>query len=362
MRGQGNVGGTDGVLGIPVTANHEYWDVLPAMNANWEVADNFLIRFAASQTMSRPQLASLTPGTTSFASGLNAAGAAPAITVGNPYLSPFRSTNFDLSFERYFGRSGLIGVTLFHKELASFPQQIAGEAPLSTVFEPEIYEQLLASMTSPTLRAYTEAGGVWAIRQFQDAPGGTIKGIEVNLQSDFGFISPALENFGVTANYTHISSTLNYLTGTVLSTRQGQTGSTAQNQFAEGPFLNTSPDAFNATVYYEDDRFSARVSSAYRKRYVNRFPLASGTCAVGITTNAGAACNSPVIADFGYTEDTLNVDFASSFNLTDWIRLTFEARNLLNETTHRTMYQANPVTQTYQSTGRVFTAGARVTF
>ncbi|HEX9932360.1 MAG TPA: TonB-dependent receptor, partial [Allosphingosinicella sp.] len=362
VNGRGSVGATDGTLGIPVTARHSYWDVLPSLNANYEVAEDFLIRFAASRTISRPQLASLTPGTTSFASGLNAQGAAPAITVGNPYLSPFRSNNVDLSFERYFGRSGLIGVSLFYKDLESFPQQIAGEAPLSTVFEPAIYNQLLASMTSPTLRAYTEANGVWAVRQFQDAPGGTIKGIEVNVQSDFGFISPALENFGVTANYTHIESTLNYLTGTVLGTRQNQEGPAPENFFAEGPFLNTSPDAFNATVYYEDSTFSARVSAAYRERYVNRFPLASGTCSVGINTNAGGPCNAPVIADFGYTENTLNVDFASSVNLTDWIRLTFEARNLTNAVTHRSMYEANPVTQTYQSTGRVFTAGARVTF
>ena len=94
---------------------------------------------------------------------------------------------------------------------------------------------------------------------------------------------------------------MNYLTSTILATRQGASAATAQNSFAEGPFLNTSPDAFNATVYYENETFSARVSAAYRERYVNRFPLASGTCAVGITTNAGAACNSPVIADFGYT-------------------------------------------------------------
>jgi TonB-dependent receptor len=365
VTGRGRVGATDGTEGVPVVARNTYWDVLPSLNANWEVADNFLVRFAASQTISRPQLNALTPGTTSFpntAGALNAGGAAPSITVGNPYLSPFRSTNFDLSFERYFGRSGLIGVTLFHKNLASFPQQIAIEVPLQSVFEPAIYQQLVQQFTNATFREYVESGGLFAVRQFRDAPGGTIKGIEVNVQTGFGFISPALENFGITANYTHIESSLNYLTNTVLNTRRDQAGGTAQNTFAEGPFLNTSPDAFNATVYYEDEVFSARVSAAYRERYVNRFPLAAGTCSPGTTTNAGAACNSPVIADFGYTENTLNVDFASSINVTDWVRLTFEARNLLNETQHRTMYQANPVTQTYQSTGRVFTAGARITF
>jgi TonB-dependent receptor len=362
VTGRGNVGGSRSAVGLPVEASHEYTDVLPSLNANWEVMDDFLIRFAASRTIARPMLQNLTPGTTAFSTGLNANGTAPSVTVGNPYLSPFTSNNFDLSFERYFGRSGLIAVTLFYKDLESFPQQLASEAPLADVFEDAIYQQILANMTSPTLREYTQAGGVWAIRQFQDAPGGTIKGVEINVQSDFGFISPALANFGITANFTHIESQLNYLTSTVLSTRQGQGGTTAQNTFAQGPFLNTSPDAFNATLYYENDTWSARVSGAYRERYVNRFPLASGTCAVGIDTNGGAACNSPVIADFGYTENMLNVDAAASWRVTDWVRLTLEGRNLTNAATHRTMYQANPVTQTYQSTGRVITAGARITF
>jgi len=363
--GRGRVGATDGTEGIPVVARNTYWDYLPSMNATWEAADDFLIRFAASKTISRPQLGSLTPGTTSFPNltgALNNAGNAPAITVGNPYLSPFRSTNFDLSFERYFGRSGLIGVALFYKKLDSFPQQIATELPLQSVFEPAIYEQLVQQFTNPTFREYVEEGGLFAVRQFRDAPGGTIKGLEVNVQSDFGFIGDAFRNFGITANYTHIESELTYLTNTILSTRRDQTEGTAVNEFAEAPFLNTSPDAFNATLYYEDKKFSARVSAAYRERYVNRFPLAAGTCSPGTTTNNGGPCNSPVIGDFGFTENTLNVDFATSYNLTDWIRLTFEARNLTNETTHRTMYEASPVTQLYQSTGRVFTAGARLTF
>lgn len=362
VEGNGNVGGTDGVAGLPVTASNEYTDYLPSLNIIYEPARDFLVRFAFSKTIARPQLASLTPGTTAFANGLNANGTAPAITVGNPYLSPFRSTNLDLSFERYFGRNGLVAVVLFQKNLDTFPQQIAGEAPLSTVFEPDIYQQLVAAMTSPTLRAYTLADGVWAIRQFQDAPGGTIRGVEITAQTDFFFLPEPFDKFGFIANFTHIDSELTYLTGTVLATRQGQAVATAQNSFAEGPFLNTSPDAFNATLYYEDSKFSARVSAAYRTRYVNRFPLASGTCAVGTTTNGGAACNAPVIADFGYTENTLNVDFASSYNVTEFLRLTLEARNLTNEPTYRTMYEANPVTQLYQSTGRILTVGARLTF
>jgi TonB-dependent receptor len=365
VQGEGRVGATDGVAGIPVTANNKYLDILPALNIIYEPMDDSLVRFAFSKTMSRPQLASLTPGTTSFpniAGGLNAQGNAPAITVGNPYLSPFRSTNFDLSFEKYFGRNGLVAVTLFQKNLDSFPQQLASEVPLSAVFEPDIYAQLVPLFTNATFRAYVEGGGLFAVRQFQDAPGGKIQGVELTAQTDFFFLPAPFDGFGVIANYTHIKSELTYLTNTILSTRRDGTGAPAQNEFATGPFLNTSPNAFNATLYYENDTFSGRVSAAYRTRYVNRFPLATGTCAVGINTNNGAACNSPVIADFGYTENTLNVDAAFSLNVTKNLKLTLEGRNLTNEPQYRTMYGNNPVTQSYSSTGRVFTAGARMIF
>jgi TonB-dependent receptor len=365
VEGEGRVGATDGTEGIPVTANHSYTDYLPSLNVIYEPVRNFLVRFAFSKTISRPQLASLTPGTTSFpniSGGLNAQGNAPAITVGNPYLSPFRATNLDLSFERYFGRNGLFAVTLFQKKLDSFPQQLASEVPLSSVFEPGIYDQLVPLFTNAAFRAYVESGGLFAVRQFQDAPGGTIRGVEITAQTDFFFLPAPFNRFGVTANYTRLDSKLTYLTNTILSTRRDQAGGTAQNQFATGPFLNASPNSFNATLYYEDEAFSARVSAASRTRYVNRFPLATGTCAVGINTNNGGPCNSPVIGDFGFTEDTLNIDAALAYNLTKNIKLTLEGRNLTNETQYRTMYENDPVTQNYASTGRIVTAGARIIF
>ena len=69
-----------------------------------------------------------------------------------------------------------------------------------------------------------------------------------------------------------------------------------------------------------------------------------------------------MVADFGYNEDTLNVDVALGLNVTKFAKLTLEARNLTNDPQYRTMYAANPVTQTYASTGRIVTAGLRLVF
>ncbi len=361
VRGSGSVGGAaNAVAGVLVTARNEYTDFLPAFNAAWEFRRDTLLRLAAAKVIARPQLAALTPGTTSFPTGLNAT-TAPQITVGNPFLSPYRANNYDIALEHYFGRGGLISVAYFMKDLANFPQQIAGEYPLQSIYDEATLQAIYASIVSPTLLDYTRQGGVYAVRQFNDAPGGKIRGVEVNVQSQFYFLPGFLKNFGITANYTHISSKLNYLTSAQLATTRTSTG-TAVNLYAPGPFLNTSPDAFNATLYYEDGKFSIRGSGAYRKRYVTRFPLASGTCAVGLTTNNGAVCNSPVVSDFGFRESQLNVDASMSYAITSFAKLSLEGRNLTNVTTYSTEYQADPVAQNYQSTGRVITAGLRLVF
>ncbi|OYY91026.1 MAG: TonB-dependent receptor [Sphingomonas sp. 28-66-16] len=363
VRSTGSVGAAgNGGIGLVVTASNEYTDVLPSTNMVWTIARNFLFRFAASKVIARPQLNSLTPGTTSFPTGLPTNGSAPSVTVGNPYLKPFRATNYDISFERYFGKNGLVSVAFFMKDLANFPQQTAGEVPLSSVYDAATYQLILGTITSPTLLAYAQGNGVFAVRQYNDAPGGTIKGVELNVQSNFSFLPAPFDNFGITANYTHIDSSLSYLTGTTLATTQTGTTSTAVNSYASAPFLNASPDAFNATLYYEDSKFSIRFSGAYRTRYVNRFPLATGTCSVGLTTNAGGVCNSPVLADFGYREATFNLDFASSYALTPWARISLEARNLTNATQYNTIYAANPLSSVSASTGRIVTAGLRVVF
>ena len=184
----------------------------------------------------------------------------------------------------------------------------------------------------------------------------------MDVQSNFTFLPHPFNNFGITANYTHIWSKLSYLTNTVLTVNQKGSNAQIVNGFATAPWLNTSPNSFNATLYYENKVWSARVSGAYRTRYVRQFPLSSGTCAVGLTTNNGGPCNSPVLSDFLFRESQLNVDAAFTYNLDRWAEIVVQGRNLTNAPEWDTMYAANPVTQTYQSAGRVITAGIRLVF
>jgi iron complex outermembrane receptor protein len=123
---------------------------------------------------------------------------------------------------------------------------------------------------------------------------------------------------------------------------------------ANGPFLGASPKSANATLYYETPKWSARVSWAYRDRYVTTYPLAAGTCAPG-------ECNSPLINDFLGSEATKVIDAAVKFQVTDYLQFTVEGLNLTNQTEDRWAYENEPVVTQYSSTGRQIFAGFRLT-
>ncbi len=48
--------------------------------------------------------------------------------------------------------------------------------------------------------------------------------------------------------------------------------------------------------------------------------------------------------------------------MTSFAELTLEGRNLTNDPQYRTEYAADPMSQTYGSTGRVITGGVRLIF
>jgi len=356
--------------GRPIVGTNKYTDFLPSLNVVYEPIENLLVRVSASKVMARPLLGNLAPTLTAISvPNSSTATSGATLTVGNPKLQPFRSTNFDASVEWYFAPGGLLSLAAFQKEIDSFPQTIFFTAPLNRFADAETIAAILAQFTPGSPQAnYITSGYDFQARQFADAPGGWLRGIEASFQMDFTFLPGLLKNFGAQLNYTHIDSELNYILDPGSATAPRTTG--------KGPFLGVSPDAINATLYYESKFFRGRVSVAQRKGYSTSYPIAAGSCSPGIIPNPtpltpgqvnannapGGYCTGPLINDFVYSRSTTNVDASMSFNFTDWASLTLEGLNLTNQTSDRYGYEGqNAVTQ-YASSGRIFRAGVRFRF
>ena len=341
----------------PLFGLNHYSDDLPSANLAYQITDDMVIRAGWAKVMARPLLSNLSPSITGLTLQ-TAPGAIGAVTVGNPELSPFRAKNIDLAFEWYFAEGGLFSVALFKKEVTNFPQTVATAGTLEQLLSPDEYAVIFATATAQQQAWLSGASGsqaLFGIRRFENAPGGDIKGYELSYQQDLTFLPGFLKNFGVQANYTHLSSELQYILD------PGSTVAPLAPQVTQGgPFLGASPDSANATLYYETPKWSARVSWAFRDRYVSTYPVAAGTCAPGLIPGGTTPCNAPLINDFIGSEATRNVDASLTWQATDYLSFTVEGLNLTNQTEDRWAYQEEPLVTQYSSTGRQIFAGFRL--
>ncbi|WP_347302917.1 TonB-dependent receptor [Croceibacterium sp. TMG7-5b_MA50] len=340
---------TTGVLaGQETTADNDYVDWLPSINLNYEPTDTLVLRFAAAKTMARPQLGNLAPGITSFSLGAtpDSTGSIPRVTVGNPQLQPFRSTNYDAAVEWYFARDALISVAAFYKDLGSFPRSQTFQEKLDEFLSPEQYALIVAAAQLPAQQAYLNGENLWQVTSVNDSPGGFVKGIEVTYQQRLTFLPGFLSGFGLQGNFTHIKSELSFLT---------QTG-----VLAKAPWPFASPYTFNGTVFYERGPFEARVTYSWRDRFASSFPQSSGTCVPGLTTNNGGVCNAP-FNDFAGTEAATYVDFKTSYAFGDHIKADLGIQNIFGETDRLWVYEPSVVRGYNAGAGTIYTFGLRFT-
>lgn len=104
----------------------EYENWLPAIDFDMEPIDNVRLRASYSQTITRPDYASLQGGTT-LASPIRIGGS--TASSGNPGLLPYKSNNVDLSAEWYYAPASYVSVGFFHKVVKNFISQTQVNQP-----------------------------------------------------------------------------------------------------------------------------------------------------------------------------------------------------------------------------------------
>ena len=304
------------------TVEREYSDVLPSFNLVAEVSPDFLIRFGAAKVMSRPPLGNLSPGVT-----VSVSGSAKTVTAGNPLLDPVRAKTADLNFEWYFDEGSMLGLGLFWKDIESFIQNTRESKPFSASGLPD---SLLANTgASPT--------DEFVFTVPLNTPGGKLSGFEVNYTQQLTFLPGFLSNFGTQLNYTYVDSKIQYLLAS---------GAAAQ----EEDLLGLSKTSWNATLFYEGDRFSGRVSATNRADYLIQVP--------GTETGFNSAANGV----HGQAGSTI-LDASVRYKINEHFELSLEGSNLTNEA--QESYVANPTLQLpleYSRTGRQYLLGVRYKF
>jgi len=316
--------------GTLVEGRHEYDNTLPSMNLTLEPMNDFLIRFAAARVMARPQIGNTLAGTNYLVPTTSLAPTSPNFTasIGNVELDPFQADTYDLAFEWYFAPESLLSFTYFYKDIDTYIQVIRQDLPYSqlTLLNPGAFAPsfcVAPGCTPDTIFALTTA---------VNTEGGPLKGFEISYQQPFRFLPGLLQNLGVQLNYTKVESEIDYCSNPLCTI------------VVTDDLINLSPTSYNGTFYYEDDKFSARISAAFRDEYLQNVPGRN---------------NNPVEGKM----ESFTLDTSVTYSLTDQVTLTFEGLNLTDEENHQWVgNEDRQSTSVYHHTGRQFFVGARLKF
>ena len=296
------------------TIKHKYTDVLPSLNMSLRFPSDFVIRFAAARELIRPRMDDMRA---SVSFGYNPAGPNTYVVSGgsgNPNLEPWRANAVDLTFEKYFGTKGFIGLQFFYKDLKSYIYNAQTSVPVS---------QLVLAPPPPGSTVLPNADLNIPI----NGKGGSLYGAELAATLPFGELTSALDGFGATGGVGY--------TITKIAPTPG-----AKSEDLPG----YSKWVANGTLFYEKGGFNLRGSVRYRSTFVGEV---SGFAAN--RTRRRAAPETIIDAQVGY-------DFQEGTAL-HGLSLYIQGQNLTNEPF--VTYNPGDPRQVidYQRYGRRFLAG-----
>ncbi len=315
------VGGTS----QQVTAEHSYDDVLPAINLVFEPIEDVLIRVGYAEVMARAGLQSIRPNVSVSVSGTNR-----TVNGGNPTLEPTKAKTYDVGVEIYFDNEGAFSSALFKKDIDSFVQNLVQTRTFAETGLPVAVAVNACDAGPDGYGPSCNENLEWNTNTPLNGPGGDLYGFELSYQQPLTFLDGFWSNFGVIGTFTYVKAQLDYVdtTGTVLATRD-----------LEGLSESTK----SATLYYEQDNFSARISSVTRSSYL--------TSAIGRNNN-----------DMEGTNPTTNLDASVSYNIDEHWKVSFEALNLTDEVDDQWVDSSGNRLSYYHETGKQFYLGVQYKF
>ena len=307
------------------TDGKSYTDVLPQVNFAFLLENDQTVRIALAKEMARPRMDQLKA---TEESGYNFGTGEVGGSGGNARLDPWRAYAFDISWEKYFAdRGGILTLAGFYKDLRSY---------IYTETDPDHDFSYLLDVTPPALFApgvTPETTGPFS--RPINGQGGYLWGLEFATSLQFGSFAEALDGFGAILSYSYTESDIAI---------PGSISSVANPSI---PLPGLSEDVWNATLYYENYGFSARIATRYRSEYI------------------GEVTNFANERGLRYVDDDMITDaqiaYAFGEGSLEGLQLLFQVNNLTNEP-----YIAYSVSKErlldYQEYGTQYLVGANYRF
>ncbi|MDR6967718.1 TonB-dependent receptor [Flavobacterium arsenatis] len=266
-----------------ITTTNSYTNVLPSVSFKYDASESLVLRAALTTALARPDYYALAPFVNNIASDSE-------IFAGNPNLDATLAYNADFMVENYFKSVGLLSGGIFYKRLNDFIYTYSDPAYTTDEFANDFPNQ-----ANPI-----PAGENWTFTQSRNGDKVDVYGFEVALQRQLDFLpGKFLKNFGIYVNYTFTESK-----AFGISDEDG-------NPRADVSLPKTAPHTFNGSLFWENKRFSARISTNFTSDYLDEL-------------------GSEAFED-SYYDKQFFVDANASYKITKNLRLFVEGNNLSNQ-------------------------------
>ncbi|NVK26173.1 MAG: TonB-dependent receptor [Gammaproteobacteria bacterium] len=322
-----------------ITQESSTKDVLPSFNIKYNLTDNLILRAAASKNISHPSLAEqssrfyvaterarlLVGQPQDMALVSDGAGGYTETdrterlfhedqrraSVGNPDLGSYTSINSEVGLEWYFDDSSIFAVTAFQKDISNIVRASSEVQNLD----------YLGEQGQKDNNGY-DIFGNYVVSSYFNTADQKVQGLEMQLQHEFGY------GFGGVINYTYTdvpgqnySSTQFTYVLDESGTPEYRDSDPSKRPYYEVTGFNTktttqvepmygqSKDTLNASLYFENETFSARLSYNYRSEF-----------AIGSDTNG-----------LRFTDARQQLDFKATYQISDNLMANFAVTNLTDE-------------------------------
>ena len=243
-----------------------YTNVFPSAIFRFDLGSRRVLRAAWSNTIARPNYYDLVPYRAFSREDSE-------LALGNPDLKPTKSMNLDLMFEQYYASVGMFSAGIYYKDISDFIYGYTRTDAVDAVSGESFHK----------------------ISQPQNGASATLYGFEVAFQRSL------VAGLSVYGNYSYTSSSVD---GFPIAGRT----------LEDLPLPGTSKHAFNASLGYDDSRFTFRASVNFQDDFLDPDE--------GVGDSA--------FYDRWYDRAT-HVDLNGEVALTPQARFFFEANNLTNQ-------------------------------
>lgn len=276
----------------PIRQDTGYIDVLPSVQAQYQLQKNTNLRVSYGRGISRPNIGDLVPTTT-----IDPNASPKSINKGNPNLQPTKANNYDVLLEHYFEPLGVLRGGYFYKQLS---------------------DPIFPTTFVTTLPQYP--GVEFQQNQSINGPSAHIQGLEVQWEQRFSFLPGLLNGIGVSANYSYTKSQLTFPVG-FNAPAIGAPGR------ADKPRLQRdAPNNYNFNLTYDKGRFSSRFAISHNDADIYAYQWSPGT----------GPASDPILGLKGPTGDQYlyphtQFDIQGSYRTYKGVQLVVSGLNLSNE-------------------------------